>query len=167
MDGGEGLPVCIFFDMARPSEKYFELISVLGWKISWKWLLLRVKLTTNIFKSYMDIQGKWALEWGTDGGLIEGGFIEFNSGIISGGNSIYSYSGMYQTLSEFSIQGSIKVTSIKKSITGPFSDKLEYRVYLKGDFGIADASPPKRALMVIDSHFDGAPAKLIRLICEK
>lgn len=114
----------------------------------------------------MKINGEWTLEWGTDGGLLEGGAIKFESGLISGGNSRYSYSGNYNTLSEFSIQGSIKVISKKKTM-GLFGNKPEYKIYMKGDFGIADPQPHKRALMVIDSHMDGEPARLIRLICEK
>ncbi len=115
----------------------------------------------------MNIEGEWTLEWGTDRGLIEAGAIKFKSGVISGGNSRYTYSGKYQTLSAQSIQGSIEITNNNPNDFSLFGDKTKYKIYMKGDFGIAESKAHRRALMVIDSHLDNEPATLIRLICEK
>ena len=115
----------------------------------------------------MNIDGEWTLEWGTSRGLIEAGVIKFESGVISGGNSRYTYSGTYQTLSAQSIQGSMEVTNKNPNKFALFGGDTKYKIYMKGDYGISESTAPRRALMVIDFHLDNQPATLIRLICKK
>lgn len=115
----------------------------------------------------MDIQGQWTLEWGTNAGIKEAGVINFESGIISGGDSENNYSGNYKTLSADSIKGTIEVTSKKAGALTIFGRDSNYKVNFTGDFGIAVANQNRPALMVIDSHLGDGPPNLIRLICEK
>ena len=116
----------------------------------------------------MDIHGQWTLEWGTSMGIQEAGIINFDSGIISGGDSEYSYSGNYQTQSAFCIKGTIEIVSKKPESIIIFGKGSKYNINFTGDFGIAEAKPHRRALMVIDSNLSNESSdNLIRLICEK
>lgn len=114
-----------------------------------------------------NIQGEWTLEWGVNTGIKQAGLINFEAGIISGGDSDHRYSGHYQTESDECIKGTIEVTNKNEEAVLVFGKKSKYKVNFTGEFGIAKARVNKRALMIIDSQLGDGPAHFVRIICEK
>ncbi|MDH5761922.1 MAG: hypothetical protein OEZ51_02970 [Nitrospinota bacterium] len=128
---------------------------------------LELEINLKELRHFMTIHGLWALEWGTNLGLTQAGTIKFESGIISGGDSNHNYSGKYQTHSANCLKGTLEIVNIKSEPITIFGKNSTYIINFTGDFGIAEANPHRRALMVIDSQLNTGPDQLIRLICEK
>lgn len=120
-----------------------------------------------IHQGTMNIEGKWALELGTNVGLIQAGIIVFKSGRISGGDSNNFYTGYYQTDPADHINGVMEITSYKEESITVFGRETKYTVNLSGHFQILPSGPNNKDQMIMDSYLNNNPDQMVRLICEK